>query len=157
MPICRSFSWAYNFAAPVMGQNATRTWIVTVVFMAAMSYASVCSTMCAAGVCPSELQQSSASDYSNDMPMSHSDDCPQRRAPDNHDCSMHRHPAVNLLKADNFPRFQLTSASRITANNVLARSTQFLAFDLGALSSSGLPPPPTLGTPLDQQVPILRI
>jgi hypothetical protein len=130
--------------------------IVAAAFTVAMLYASVCSTMCAAGVCPNEPRHSEGDDNCNQMPTGHSHD-PQKHAPENHDCSTHHHPTVNIVKGDNLPQFQLASAGRINPNDLLANSAQVIAFSLPAFSLSDPAPPPNLRNPLYQQISVLRI
>lgn len=133
-----------------------RVRIVAVVFTIAMFYGSVCSTMCVAGICPNELQHSAGSDNCDQMPTGHSD-FPQKHVPENHDCSMHHHPTVNIVKADNLPQFQLTNTGHINVNDLLVNSTHVMAFSLAAFSLSDLAPPPTLRSPLYQKFSVLRI
>ena len=139
-----------------MGPKTTRARIVTVIFTVAMFYASVCSTMCAAGICPNELQHSASGGNCDQMPTGRSD-YPQKQAPENHDCSMHHHPIVNVVKASNLPQFQLTSTGHINVNDLLVNSTHAMAFDLATFSLSDLVPPPTPRSPLYQQISVLRI
>ena len=146
----------YNPLAQMMGSTTARARIVAAVFTVAMFYASVCSTMCAAGVCPNELRHSASGDACNQMPAGHSDGT-QKHAPENRDCSMHHHPTANIVQADNLPQFQLTSTGHINASDLLANSAQVMAFSLAAFSLSDLAPPPTLRSPLYQHISVLRI
>ena len=139
-----------------MRPKTARVRIVAAIFTVAMFYASACSTMCAAGICPNELQHSASDDNCDRMPMGHSD-YPQKHVPENHDCSMHRHPNVNVVKADNLPQFQLSSTGHINLSDLLVNSTHVMAFGLAAFSLSDLAPPPTLRSPLYQQISVLRI
>lgn len=139
-----------------MRLKTARARIVAAIFTVAMFYASVCSTMCAAGICPNELQHSASHDNCDQMPMGHSD-YPQKHVPENHDCSMHHHPNVNVVKADNLPQFQLSSTGYINVNDLLFNSSQVMAFSLAAFSLSDPAPPPPLRSPLYQQISVLRI
>jgi hypothetical protein len=112
--------------------------------------------MCAAGICPGELQHSSDSDGCHEMPMDHSGS-PHKHAPGQDGCSTHHHPNTNVVKADNLLQFQLTSASYTIAADVLGASIRFMAFNANACSLGGLPPPPTLGASPHQRVSILRV
>jgi len=139
-----------------MGSKTSRAQIVAAIFTVAMFYASVCSTMCAAGVCPDESQRSATTDNCDQMPRGHSD-FPQKHMPENHDCSMHHHPAINIVKADNLPQFRLTNAGHIDVNELLVNSTRVMAFNLAVFSLGDLAPPPALRSPLYQQISVLRI
>jgi hypothetical protein len=136
--------------------RAPLTAIVAVVFLVTMSYGSVCSAMCAAGVCPNELQHSSDPDGCDQMPLDHSDG-PQNHTTHHPDCATHHHPNTNIVKADNVPQFQLASAGHGTTNDALSLSGHSFASSCTAFSLSGLAPPPTLGTPLHTRVSVLRI
>jgi hypothetical protein len=110
--------------------------------------------MCAAGVCPNELQGSASSDNCDHMPIGHSDG-PEKNAPEHHGCSMHPHPTANIVRTNNLPRLQLTSMGCINANDLLANSTQAAA--LAAFSSSDLASPHILRSSLRRQISPLRI
>jgi len=144
-----------NSLYSMRGLKTGRARIVTAVFTFAMFYASVCSTMCAAGICPNELQHSTSGDNCDQMPAGHPD-CPQKHAPMNHDCAMHHHPTANIVKAD-LPQFQLTNAGHINVNDLLVNSIHRTAFGLTAFSLADLAPPSALRSPLYQQTSILRI
>jgi hypothetical protein len=132
------------------------TAIVAVIFLVTMSYGSVCSVMCAAGICPSELQHSSDPDGCDQMPMGHSDS-PQNQENHHPDCSTHHHPDTDIVRAENVPQFQLASAGHRTANEALSPSARVLSANRTVFSLSGLAPPPTLGTPVHSRISVLRI
>ena len=146
----------YNQHGQMLTLKKAGAATVIMAFAVAVLYGSVCSTLCAAGICPNELQHSSSSDDCDQMPMRHSD-YPQKHVPENHDCSMHHHPSVNIVKADNLPQFQLASMGRINAHDLLADSTRVMALSVAAFSLSDLAPPPTLRNTLHQQTSVLRI
>jgi hypothetical protein len=128
---------------------------VITAFAVAVLYASVCSTMCAAGVCPYELDHA-ASDACDQMPMGHSG-CPQKRAPADQDCSLHHHPNYNMVEANGLPPVQLTSVGHLNSNDFQVNSTHLMAFGLAAFSFSDPAPPPLLRSPLHQRISVLRI
>lgn len=126
------------------------------VFAVSVSYASVCSTLCAAGICPNELQHSSDPDGCDQMPMGHSHS-PQNHATHHHDCVMHHHPSTNIVKAGNAPDFQLARQSHRGANDLLSGSAQLFTVNPTSLSPSGLAPPLLLSSPVNSRIAVLRI
>lgn len=130
--------------------------ILVLVFAVSVSYATVCSAMCAAGICPNERQHSSDPDGCDQMPMGHSQ-APQNHATHNHDCVTHHHPSTNIVKAGNPPDFQLARASHRGANDLLSRSAQLFTVTVTSFSPSGLAPPLRLSSPLNSRISVLRI
>jgi hypothetical protein len=140
----------------MIGSKRAGTWLVVVVFAMTMSHASVCSAMCAVGLCPSQSQHSSDHNgYGCDrMPMGHSDSH-QSHGGQKSDCSMHHHPGANIVKADSLPQFQLSAASHMAANQSLD-STPIAAFNWKGFSRCALSPPSNLRSS-QQRVSVLRI
>jgi hypothetical protein len=143
----------------VSGKRPGRIWIagiVAAIFTISMSYACVCSAMCAAGVCPNELQHSSEPDGCNQMLIGHSHSV-QNHACGDGDCSTHHHPNTNIVRADYQPRLRLAGARHNRANNLTSQVGQIFPFNGISVSLSGLAPPPTLRTPVHSRVSVLRI
>jgi hypothetical protein len=132
------------------------TAIATVVFMVTTSYASVCSAMCTAGICPSELPHSSDPDGCDSMPMGQSGS-PENRGGHHPDCSTHHHCNSNMVKADNALQPRLASAGRRARNNAPSQRAHVVAFSRTAFFLCGLAPPPTLGSSLYTRISVLRI
>ena len=132
-----------------------RALIVALVFTSGMLCASLCTTLCAEGVCPFELQQL-ASNGRDPMPASHSNSS-QKPAPVDHDCSAHPHPDYSAVKAGSHFQVGLTGARRLNAHELLVNAPRRMSFDLAVSSLSGLAPPPNLRSLLQQQTSILRI
>jgi len=129
-----------------------RALFVAMVFTFGMFCASLCSTLCAEGVCPYELQQSA----SNHLPASHSSSS-HKRAPGDSDCALHPHPDYSAVKAGSHFQVGLTGAGRLTAHVLLVNAPRLTSFDQAVSSLSGLAPPPNLRSLLQQQTFILRI
>jgi hypothetical protein len=129
--------------------------VVAAIFTATMFYASVCSAMCAVGVCPNELQDSTGGNSAH-APMGRPD-CSQHRAHEDHDCSTHHHPVEKIVKTGHRLQVQLAAASRLAANHARINAALSSCFRRSAVSLSGLAPPPALFSPLDQQPAVLRV
>jgi hypothetical protein len=145
----------YNYFFTTMRLGTANERILAAVFAAAIFYASVCSTMCTAGVCPNGLQHSTPTDNCDQMPISHSHG-PQKNAPDDRDCTMHHYPTVNIVRADNRAKLQLTSAGYISSHGIFIDSTQAVASIPTAFLFSGQASP-TLRSSPPQQISPLRI
>lgn len=138
---------------PMIGLGKTRVRIVVAIFTMAMVYASFCSTTCAVGVCPNQEQQSSSHDC--DHPSPNHSSSPRHQGPGKPDCSVHHHPAVNLVKAEGLPRFRPTNTGQIALNKLLYKLLpDSSAPILNASSLSDLAPPKD---PLYQRISVLRI
>jgi hypothetical protein len=137
------------------GPGTIRAWIVAIIFTVSMLAASVCSTMCEAGVCPYEMHHS-AGDACDQMPMGHSSSS-HKPAPADQNCSLHHHPNYNLVEADGLPPLQLISVGHLNTHDFLVNSMPRMAPGLAAFSLSDLAPPPTLRSLQQQQTSVLRI
>lgn len=143
-----AFDLDYNYALMRFRTNAPRRWVMVAIFAITMSYASVCSAMCAAGICPGELQYSSDSDGCGQMPMGHAN-YPQKH------CSTH-HPNTTVVKTDKLPSLHLQGTGYVLASNLISQSLYENSVNSTAVSLSGLAPPPTLSA-LNLRASILRI
>lgn len=137
----------------VIGSNVMRV-VVTVLFAVVMSCASVCSAMCAAGICPNEMH-AGGEDCDHMLP-SHAAH-PEKPAHDEQDCTMGHRSTFNLLKADSLPQFQLAKTGRIDPDHTVGISTQVTTVSLASFSITDLAPPPTLGNSHFQRTSVLRI
>ena len=130
-------------------------WVLAAIFAVSMSWASVCSAMCAAGICPTELSHSADPDGCGQMPMGHSGS--RNQAPDH--CLMHHHPNTNVVKANTPSEFQLAAISFGIAPHAPAELPFLFALGEKFLRSSrsGLAPPLLSSSSLHSRLAILRI
>ena len=136
----------------MMGPKPARARIVAAVFTVAMFYASVCSSMCAAGFCPNEFGHSAGTgNFGQILGGVH------KHVPENDDCCSMHHPTVNVVRADNLPQPRFANTGHVNASDLLANSTRVMSFSLAAFSLSDLAPPPTQERPLYQRISLLRI
>lgn len=125
------------------------------VFAVAMLYTSFCSTTCAPGFCPDQAQQSASHDC--DMPSNHPADGSHDHGQDKPNCSAHRHPSVNIVKADGLLQHQWTDLSRTVDAQPNSNRWEASALALDDFWLSDLAPPTTLSGPLYYRTFILRI
>ena len=124
---------------------------MAMIFAAAMTYASLCSTTCGLAVCPNQEPQSWLADCDNP---SHPH-WPHQHGSGKSDCSAHHHPSVNLVKPDGLPKFMSADAVGIgSLFTQMPEATRF-GFVLSSLFSLGSPPTPK--SLLHQQMSVLRI
>ena len=138
-----------------MKPGTGRARILIAIFTVAMFYASVCSTTCALGVCPNQVQGSASQDCDHTSP-EHSNSTPHH-GPEKPDCSNHNHPTSNFVKADGLPQLQLSGIGNVSVNQLFANAPHAAGLTLAVFSLSDLAPPPTLRNPLYQQISVLRI
>ena len=139
----------------VMAINANRARIVVALFTMVMFYASACTTICAAGICPNQAQQTSSHDC-EPLPSHHSHHSSDP-APDKPDCSSHAHPSVLFLKSGDVSPFQLSVSGGVSLAAMLASSADRLAANSINSQESNLAPPFAPNVPLYQQISVLRI
>ena len=132
-----------------------RARTLAAVFTVAMLYASVCSTACAMGACPAEVQYSGGHGCGQSS-SSRSEGFPHHGS-ENPDCSVHNHLSVFFEKAAGAPQFQPSSTGHVNLYELLVLDPRETAVSLTALEITGLGPPVTLKNPLYQQISILRI
>jgi hypothetical protein len=133
-----------------------RALILVVIFAFATTYASFCSTTCTFGICPNQERHSASHDCEHPSP--HHPGSYHHHGPEKSDCSIHHHPSVNLVKADDLRQFQLNDTGQIIINNDLLSVPSGASTDsLNASWLSDLAPPPILKDPLYQQISVLRI
>ena len=138
-----------------MGKQANWARIVVAIFTMAVFYASVCSTTCAIGVCPNQVQQTAGHDC--DQTPSHHSHQSGHQAPESPDCSQHEHPGLFLAKAGNLSQFQLTVVTHLSASTAAISFGHSLAASMADTEASDLAPPLRSNGPLYQQISVLRI
>lgn len=138
-----------------MSTKANLVRMVVAIFTMAVFYASVCSTTCAIGFCPNQVQHTAG--HACDQRRSHHSDQSKHQTPDNPDCSQHQHPGLFITKSGDLAQFQF---SIMDHPNVLAASffsLHSLVMGFTHLEASDHTPPPASSVPLYQQISILRI
>lgn len=139
----------------VMRIKADWARLVVVVFTVAVFYAPVCSTTCAIGVCPNQVQQTASHDC--DQASSHHSNPSGHQAPVHPDCSQHEHPGLFLAKSGDASQFQLSVLGYLDASDTAVSSGPSLIASMGAAKASDLAPPFRSNTPVYQQISVLRI
>lgn len=139
----------------VMTTKVNRARMIVAVFTMAMFYASVCTTICAVGVCPDQVRQTAGHDC-DEMPSHHSDQS-RHESPDTPDCSQHQHPGLFVTKSADVLQIQLSVVDHLNA----AATTFSVAHGLPAVfaqaQASEYAPPHSSSVPLYQQISVLRI
>ena len=138
-----------------MRRNANWARIVVAIFTMAVFYASVCSTACATGVCPNQVQQTSGHDC--EQTPSHHSHQSGHHTPGNSDCSQHQHPNLFLGKSGNLAQFQLTTASHLNVSFTAVNSGLDLILSTHSAEATDLAPPFRSNSPLYQKISVLRI
>ena len=145
----------YDPIIGMAGLGIARARMVAAIFTVAMLYVSVCSTTCAMGACPTEVQHSDG--HECDQSSSSRSEGSPHHGSENPDCSVHNHPSVFLEKAAGASQFQLSSTGHVNVYELLVRAPREMAVSLAVLEIAGLGPPVTLKNPLYQQISVLRI
>lgn len=142
----------------VMRTKASWARMVVAIFTVAMFYASVCSTTCAIGVCPNQVQQTASHDCDQASPHhSRHSDQPGHQAPENPDCSQHGHPGSFLAKSSELSQIQLSVVGHLDASASAVSPGRSVVASLTIAEASDLAPPLRSNTPLYQQISVLRI
>jgi len=128
---------------------------VAAIFTVAMLYASVCSTTCAMGACPVEVQHSDGDDC--DHSSSSRSEGSGHHGSENSDCSAHNHPSVFLEKAASASKFQLSTTGHVNVYELLVHAAREMTVGSAVLEIAGLDPPVTSKNPLYQKISVLRI
>lgn len=129
--------------------------IVAVVFTVGVFYASVCSSTCAVGVCPNQVQHTPSHECEQ-TPSNHSHHS-GHNSPDNPDCSRHEHPGLFLTKSTDLSQFQLSYVGHLTMTAVAVDAALGATAGSTNIVASDLAPPPASPLPLYQQISVLRI
>jgi hypothetical protein len=129
--------------------------MIVAIFTLAVFYASVCSTTCAIGVCPNQVQQTAGHDC--DQTSSHHSHRSGHQAPEKPDCSRHGHPGSFLVKSGELSKIQLSVVGHLNASAAAVCSGDSLTASLPAMDGSDLAPPLRSNPPLYQQISVLRI
>lgn len=137
----------------MMTSGTTRV-LLAAIFTAAMFYASLCSTACAAGFCPL-LGRDSDTHECHHQASSHPGSSHQS-LPERSNCSAHGHPNV-FVNAVGFSQYRPTSVSYNYANSFIARLTSSAVAGQETLWGADLAPPQTAKNLLYRQVCVLRI
>jgi hypothetical protein len=128
--------------------------MVTVIFIVAVFYASVCSASCAIGVCPDQVQRTAGHDC-DQMPSHHSAPTKQQ-SPANRDCSEHQHPGLFVTKS-NSSQFQLGIVDHLDASAATLSSARVLPTLFAHSATSEHAPPIVSSAPLYDLISVLRI
>ena len=141
----------------LVGMKQKSNWakIAVAIFTMAVFYASVCSTACATGVCPNQVQQTSGHDC--EQTPSHHSHHPGHQTPDNSDCSLHQHPNLFLGKSGNLSQSQVSIASHFNIFATAVNSGLDLIRSTHSAKATDLAPPLTAIGPLYQKISVLRI
>lgn len=127
---------------------------IAAIFTMVISYASVCMTTCALGVCPVRTQQTS----SHDCESSTSHDSHRSSVPDKPDCSKHAHPSVVFVKSAGVARIEPSISAHMSPAVLFASPGNLSVANLTASDGSDLAPPfAARRIPLHQQMGVLRI
>ena len=140
-----------------LGQMRSKTngaRMVLAIFTMAMFYTSVCTTTCAIGVCPNEVQQTAGHDC--EQSSSHHSGQPGHEAPESPDCSKHAHPGVFVARSGNVSQFQLSIVGHLQLSATALGTGHDLRLST-ATRTSDLAPPFASNLPLHQQISVLRI
>jgi hypothetical protein len=135
--------------------SPTRAKIVTMLFAVAMVYGSLCSGLCAAGVCPNLEHYSEGHDC--DQPSHHHSHGSHNHGQHDPDCKQHAHPPDFALKASGMAPFQDHTATLLDAAAVLASVSAPVAINQNILQQSHRRPPDIFKDSLPQQASVLRI
>jgi hypothetical protein len=135
--------------------SPTRAKIVIVFFAVAMVYGSVCSSLCAAGVCPNLEHYSEGHDC--DQPSHHHSHGSHDDGQHDPDCKQHAHPPGFALRASGIAPFQDNNTTLLDVAAVLASVTDSLAVTQDILQQSHRRPPDISKDSLNQQASVLRI
>ena len=129
--------------------------MIVAVFTMAMFYASVCSTICAVGVCPDQVRQTAGHDC-DQMPSHHSNQS-NHQSPDTPDCSQHQHPGLFVTKSGDVSQIQLSVVDHLNASATVFFATHG-SHAIGTYSDASEHAPPLVSSvPLYQQISVLRI
>src|SRR5438445_5213236 len=139
----------------VMTNKVNWARMIVAVFTIAMFYASVCSTICAVGVCPDQVQQTAGHDC-DQMP-SHHPHQSNHQSPDTPDCSQHQHPGLFVTKSGDVSQFQLSVLNHLTAAATTFSVAQSLPAFVSYSDDSEHALPLVSSVPLYQQISVLRI
>ena len=139
----------------VVTVSPTRAKIVIIFFAVAMVYASVCSSLCAAGVCPNLEHYSEGHDC--DQPSHHHSHGSHNDEQHDPDCKHHAHPPGFALRASGLAPFQGHSTTLLQAAAVLVSVTDSLAISQDILQQSHQRPPDISNASLHQQTSVLRV
>lgn len=137
----------------MMWSGTTRVFVAAI-FAAAMFYASLCSTACAAGFCPM-LGHGADADQCRQETSGHPDG-PRNGIPAPSNCSTHGHPSV-FVNAAGPSQYQLTTTAYLSANGLLAPTSDEVIGGSHAPWGTDLAPPTIPKNPLYQQFSTLRI
>ena len=151
---CQSFHRGGSLLTD-MQRNADWARIVVAIFTMAMFYASVCSTTCAIGFCPNQVQQTAGHDC--DQTPSHHSHQSGHQAPANPDCSQHQHPGPFLAKSGDLAQFRLSVASHLNVSAATISARHDLVLSMTDAEASDHASPPRLDSPHYQQISVLRI
>jgi hypothetical protein len=138
-----------------MSGKANRARIVAAIFTMALFYASMCSTTCAIGYCPNQVQRTAGHDC--DQTPSHHSHPSHPQAPGNPDCSRHEHPGLFVAKSGDLSKFQLRVLGHLDASTPFNSSQQYMATSMTDAKASDHAPPLASSLPLYQQISVLRI
>ena len=144
---------AYNPFVLMMGSGAARVKLMAVIFTAAMFYASLCSTACAAGFCPmlgSDADADQCHHQASSHPGSH------HGMPEHSNCSAHGHP-TSFVNTAGPTQFQFAITAYIGAGIFTAQLPGSIIPRSHALWGADLAPPTIPKNPLYQQISVLRI
>lgn len=151
----RSQSKRYAIIRSVIVVSPTRAKIVVVLFAVAMVYGSLCSSLCAAGVCPNLEHYSEGHDC--DQPSHHHSHGSHNDSQHDPDCKQHAHPPSFALRASGIAPFQDHSTTLLHPAAVLESVTDSLAITQDILQQSHRRPPDISKNSLHQQTSVLRI
>ena len=139
----------------VMTTKVNWARMIVAVFTMAMFYASVCTTICAVGVCPDQVRQTAGHDC-DQMPSHHSDQS-NHKSPDTPDCSQHQHPGLFVTKSGDVSQIQLIVVDHLNASAATFSVAHGLSAIFPQAEASEHAPPHASSIPLYQQISVLRI
>jgi hypothetical protein len=138
-----------------MRTKANWARVVVAIFTMAVFYASVCSTTCAIGFCPNQVQQTAGHDC--DQKPSHHSDQSGHHSQDTPDCSEHQHPGLFVTKSGDILQFQLNVVDHLSASAAALSRVHGLPAIFTRPAASEHAPPIVSSVPLYEQISVLRI
>lgn len=138
-----------------MRTKANWARLVAAIFTMAVFYASLCSTTCAIGFCPNQVQH--AANHDCERTPSHHSGQSKHQTPDNPNCSEHQHPGLYVAMSPDL-QFQLSVVDYLGASAAALFPVRGLLEIFAAHPVASEHAPPIVSSvPLYDQNSVLRI
>jgi hypothetical protein len=129
--------------------------MVVAIFTMAASYSSICSTTCAIGFCPNQVERTDGHDC--DQTPAHHRDQSKHHGSGNPDCSPHQLPGLFVAKSGDLSKFELSVLDQLSASTLVISSQQVAKASMSETGASDHAPPLASSLPLYQQISVFRI